>query len=420
MTASTLLAWMSMVIATAIAAGCAASDGAMLALDPDVPLSPELRGLYSRRERAHRALAFARVMAQLSAGVSVALALDLAARSRGESLLVGIVAALVLVGLSESLARSVGSVAGRSAATRLYPFIRFIERLLAPIAWLGGWLDGALNRLMPPPTDADKDLEATADQFRQVVAAEAEVTKDQAVLLTGVFRLGETEVHEIMIPRVDILAIDQDTPWSEVVDRVRSSEHARVPVFRETIDDIVGILFAKDLLAVIVADTVPDDWTTFLRPAVFIPGAKKADAQLRDFQSSGTHIAIVADEFGGTAGLITIEDVLEEIVGDIRDEYDEEEPPIEQEGDTRFWISARLTLSEVSEVLGTDLQHEQVSTVGGLIYEVLGRVPRAGEELTLGGYRVVVERVVRRRVQRVYFERLATSEPEEWRGEMDE
>ena len=420
MTLPTLLAWMSMAIATAVAACCAASDGAMLALDPDVPMSAEMRGLYSRRERAHRALAFARVMAQLSAGVSLALALDLAARPHGEAVLVGFVAALVLVGLSESLARSVGSVAGGSAAVRLYPFIRLIERVLAPVASLGGWLDGALHRLLPPPTDADEDREATADQFRQVVAAEAEVTNDQAVLLTGVFRLGETEVHEIMIPRVDIVAIDQDTPWSEVVDRVRSAEHARLPVFRETIDDIIGILFAKDLLADIVADTVPDDWTTFLRPAVFIPGAKKADAQLRDFQSSGTHIAIVADEFGGTAGLITIEDVLEEIVGDIRDEYDEEEPPIEREGDARFWMSARLTLSEVSEVLGTDLKHEQVSTVGGLIYKVLGRVPRAGEELTLGGYRVVVERVVRRRVQRVYFERLTSSEPLEWRGDMGE
>jgi CBS domain containing-hemolysin-like protein len=153
-----------------------------------------------------------------------------------------------------------------------------------------------------------------------------------------------------------------------------------------------------------------------LRPRLH-PGAKKADAQLRDFQSSGMHIAIVADEFGGTAGLITIEDVLEEIVGDIRDESDEEEPPIERDGGTRFWMSARLTLDEVSEVLGADLRHEQVSTLGGLVYEVLGRVPRAGEQLTLPGFRVVVERVVRRRVQRVYLERLTEAEPAEWTGE---
>ncbi|HEX4932016.1 MAG TPA: transporter associated domain-containing protein, partial [Gemmatimonadaceae bacterium] len=191
-----------------------------------------------------------------------------------------------------------------------------------------------------------------------------------------------------------------------------------IPVYRESIDDVIGILFAKDLLPAIVADEVPDDWTTLVRPPVFIPGAKKADAQLRDFQASGTHIAIVADEFGGTAGLITIEDVLEEIVGDIRDEYDVEEAPIERDGDDRFWISARLTLDEVSEVLGVDLRHEQVSTLGGLVYEVLGRVPRAGEQLALPGFRVVVERVVRRRVQRVYLERhVPEAAPEPWRAE---
>ncbi|MEO6444723.1 MAG: hemolysin family protein [Gemmatimonadaceae bacterium] len=418
MSASMIFAWIGVVLGTAIASACAASDGALLALDVDGPLPPDLRALYTRRERAHRALAFARVMAQLTAGVSVAVALDLAARSRGADVLVGMLAALVLVGASESLARSMGSMGGGAAAIRMFPFIRAVERLLVPIAALGGWFDVALHRLLPPPSDAQETREATADQFRQVVAAEADVTKDQAGLLTGVFRLRDTEVHEIMVPRVDVVAIDRDTPWSEVVDRVRSSEHSRLPVFHQTIDDIIGILFAKDLLPIIVADEVPDDWTAFLRPAVFIPGAKKADAQLREFQASGTHIAIVADEFGGTAGLMTIEDVLEEIVGDIRDENDEEESPIEREGESRFWVSARVTLGELSDVLGVDFTHEELSTVGGLVYEILGRVPRAGEELTLHGFRIVVERVIRRRVQRVYFERLEDPEPQavEWWG----
>ncbi len=417
MTPTEILAWGVALFAAAVAASCAAADGAMLALSPGAALPEPLRALHARRERSHRSLAFARVMAQLTGGVSVAIALDLAAHTRGEALAYGVLAGLVLVGGSESLARSAGTVHGERAAQRLYPFIRAVERLLAPIAALGGGIDAMLNRLLPPPTDHDGEREATAEQFRQVVAAEAEVTIEEERLLTGVFRLGETEVHELMVPRVDIVAIDRDTPWSEVVDRVRSSEHARIPVYGTSIDDVVGILFAKDLLGSIVADEVPDDWTAVVRPAVFIPGAKKADEQLRDFQSSGMHIAIVADEFGGTAGLITIEDVLEEIVGDIRDEYDEEEPPIEREGDDRFWVSARVTLDELSEILGADLHHDDVSTLGGLVYETLGRVPRNGEQFTLAGFRVVVERVVRRRVQRVYFERLASSERTEWRGE---
>lgn len=410
----TILSWMVALLAAAVAAACAAADGAMLALDPDAQLPRDLRALHGRRERAHRALAFARVMAQLTGGVSVAAALGLGERSRGAAVALGGLAALLLVGVTESLARSTGSVRGERGALRLLPFIRAVERGLAPIAALGGWIDATLHRLLPPSARQEDAREAASEQFRQVVAAEAEATREEELQLRGVFRLGDTEVHELMVPRVDMVAIDRDTPFSEVVDRVRSSEHARIPVYHESIDDIVGILFAKDLLAGIVADDVPEDWTALVRPAVFIPGAKKADAQLRDFQASGQHVAIVADEFGGTAGLITIEDVLEEIVGDIRDEYDVEEPPVERDGDDRFWFSARLTLDELSDILGVDMRHEQVSTLGGLVYEVLGRVPRAGEELTLHGFRVVVERVVRRRVHRVYFERLVSDEPTEW------
>lgn len=401
------------VIGALVAYGCAAADGALLALGGEPTLSPPLRALHDRRERTHRALAFARVMAQLLSGIGVAVALDLANDTVQGDLVKGSIAALIVVGLSESFARSRGTVRGLVSSPGLLSFIGVIEALLAPVASLGGWFDAWLHRILPPPARDDDDIEETAEQFRKVVASEAEVSKDQEVLLNGVFRLGQTAVHELMVPRVDIVAIDRDAPWSEAVDRARSSEHARLPVFEESIDNIIGILFAKDLLPSIAADDVPDDWTTLLRPPVFIPAGKTADAQLRDFQSSGMHIAIVADEFGGTAGLITIEDVLEEIVGDIRDEYDEEEVRVESEADWRFWVSARMTLDELSELVRHDLRRDDVSTIGGLVYEILGRVPRNGEELELEGFRVVVERVVRRRISRVYLERRDGAEPEE-------
>ncbi len=396
------------VAAAALAGLCAVSDGALLALDPDDDLSADLRGLYDRREKTHRALAFARIAAQLMSGAFIASALwSLSGTSQGR-FAIGAIAALLLVGVSESLARSAGDTLGARAAKRFYPFIVLTERVLLPVVTLGTAIDRGLHVLLPPPAPRAADREATAEQFREVVAAEAEASREQKVLLKGVFALGDTEVQEIMVPRVDIVAVNRETPWSEVVDRVRSAEHARLPVFSETIDNVVGILYAKDLLPWIVAGEPPAaDWESLMRPPVFIPGAKKADAQLRDFQASRSHLAIVADEFGGTAGLITIEDVLEEIVGEIRDENDVEEPPIERDEDgRRFWISARVTVDELSELLDYDFSSDDVSTVGGLIYELLGRVPRSGEELELHGYRVVVERVVRRRVHRVYFERL--------------
>jgi len=167
------------------------------------------------------------------------------------------------------------------------------------------------------------------------------------------------------------------------------------------------VLYAKDVLSAVVAGDEPaGGWTTLVRPAQFIPATKRVDDQLRDFRATGNHLAVVADEYGGTAGIVTIEDVLEQIVGEIRDERDDEEAPIESEGDRRFWVSARLTLDELSDALGHDFRHDDVATAGGLVYEVLGRVPRNGERLTIGAFRVIVERVVRRKIQRLYFERV--------------
>jgi len=261
--------------------------------------------------------------------------------------------------------------------------------------------------VLPPVTPDEEDREETIEQFRQVVAAEAEVTRDEAVLLKGVFSLGDTAVQEIMVPRVDIVGIERATPWGEVVDRVRSARHARLVVFDGTLDEVMGILYAKDLLPALVADAEPaGGWLSLVRPATFIPGTKTVDDQLRDFRSSHRHIAIVVDEYGGTAGLVTLEDALELIVGEIRDEHDVEEPDVVREDGDKFWVSARVSLDELSELTHQDFTREDVQTVGGLVYELAGRVPRAGETMVAGAYRVVVERVVRRRVERVYFERL--------------
>jgi putative hemolysin len=178
-------------------------------------------------------------------------------------------------------------------------------------------------------------------------------------------------------------------------------------VYEETVDNIVGILYAKDLLPDVISETEePADWHRLIRPPVIIPTAKFIDQQLREFQATRTHIAIVTDEYGGTAGLITIEDILEEIVGEIRDEYDVEEAEIEQDGDDRFWVLGRVTIAELSERLGTDMSHDEVTTVGGLAYELFGRVPKNGDSITHANFRIVVERVRRRRIERVYFERI--------------
>src|SRR4051812_11677205 len=318
-----------------LAALAAAADGALLGGDPEPEPSPPVVGVLRRREHAHRALALSRVLAHLIAGASLARAAGLERGDgwRGALLAIGI--ALIVVIVVEGIGRSLGFATAPRFALAFSPLIRGLEFVLAPVLKAGVALDALFERLMPPPSIEERaeQREEAAEQFRQVVAAEADVSRDQEALLHGVFSLADTSVHEVMVPRVDIVGIDQTSPWSEVVDRVRSSEHARFPVYDDTLDNVVGILYAKDLLPFVIDDDEPmQGWQSLVRPAAFIPTSKPIDVQLRDFKQSRTHIAIVSDEFGGTAGLVTIEDVLEEIVGEIHDEYDVEDPEIEQEG----------------------------------------------------------------------------------------
>lgn len=404
----TLIAALLAVLAAATAALCALADGALLSIDDDAePGSGALTGVIARREPLHRALAFARIVGQLLAGALAAAAIATSGFPAVEVAPLVLAAGVVIVMLAESAARAAGDSMGAGAVESLAGFIGLVELAMRPVVAFGTWCDALLNHLFPPAPPDEEDREATLEQFREVVEAEADVTRDEAVLLRGVFSLGLTAVQEIMVPRVDIVGVDRNTTWSEVVDRVRSARHARLVIFDGTLDEVVGILYAKDLLGAVIADAEPvAGWLSLTRPATFIPAAKHVDRQLREFKASHRHIAIVVDEYGGTAGLVTLEDALELIVGEIRDEHDLEEPDIEREDGDKFWVSARVTLEDLSELTGQDFTREDVQTVGGLVYELVGSVPRAGASLMVGNFKLVVERVVRRRVERVYVERL--------------
>lgn len=405
------MSWVAALIAAAsalLAALCAGADGAILALDRDAPVSPRVAGLRDRRERVHRALAFARVVGQLGTGIGVATLVATAGLGGWRFALAAAVGAVLLVTLTESVARSAGDARAVAAATRLSGFAVSMEQLLAPIVGFGELTEKAINTWLPAPPADEEDREAMAEQFKQVVAAEAEVSAEEQVLLNGVFRLAQAEVHEIMVPRIDVLGIEQSSTWPEVVERIRKAEHSRLPVYNESIDNVVGVLYAKDVLTAVLAGAEPEGgWLKVVRPATYIPRAKLADRQLRDFQATRSHFAVVVDEFGGTEGIITIEDVLEEIVGDIRDEDDVEENAVEHLDARRLRVSARLTLNELSDLLRHDFERDDIATVGGLVYEQFGRAPKAGESCQIAGFRVVVDKVERRRVQRVTFEKQA-------------
>jgi CBS domain containing-hemolysin-like protein len=227
-------------------------------------------------------------------------------------------------------------------------------------------------------------------------------------MLVGLFALSRTTVAEVMTPRIDMVAVDASADADEVVVTLRRAEHARLPVFDGHPDNVIGVLYAKDVLGRLAPQGGAGGWAELVRPIPFVPEGKTLDRQLRDFQRGPSHIALVVDEFGGTAGLVTLEDILEEIVGEIRDEHDVDEAvPIAPQGEGTWLVQGGAPLSELEAALGWNFGREDVSTVGGLVVAELGRVPRPGEPVRMGPWELVPEIVARRRVRRVRVRRTA-------------
>ncbi len=230
--------------------------------------------------------------------------------------------------------------------------------------------------------------------------ARAESTHEMAM---GVFSLKEMTVAEVMTPRIDIFAVHDDADEPAVIDTLRRSEHARLLVVGDNLDEVVGIVYAKDMLPR-MADGAGEEraaWQSLIRPAAFVPEGKTLERQLRDFQRGPGHIAVVVDEYGGTAGLVTLEDILEQIVGEIQDEYDDEVAPLTRHDDGHLTVQGGVALADLEAEIEHDFEREDIATVGGLVFAELGRVPRIGDTVAVDGWRFAVELVLRRRVRRV-------------------
>lgn len=259
-------------------------------------------------------------------------------------------------------------------------------------------------------------LASRIDRTHDTIGAAAPRTDGQTTqdMALGVFSLSTMTVSEVMTPRIDIIAVDVADSEADVIATLRRSEHARLAVYDGHADAVVGMLHAKDMLPRLHNGTTPHTpWQGLIRPAGFVPEAKRLDRQLRDFQRGSGHLAIVVDEFGGTAGLVTLEDILEQIVGEIQDEHDVDEvQPLLRHDDGHYTVQGGVALADLEAELGHDFGQEKVATVGGLILAEFGRVPRAGEERLIDGWRFVIDTVARRRVGRVTVWPLAAVQAE--------
>ncbi|MGH9312378.1 MAG: hemolysin family protein [Vicinamibacterales bacterium] len=300
-----------------------------------------------------------------------------------------------------------------------------LELLLPSFDRIAGFLRGLpvsfvrlVRRVTGHPRDdrdAEEPGEPTAEPPAEAAEAEAAdaplIEREERQLIRSIVDFGDTLAREVMTPRPDIVAIHSTATVRDARALFREQEYSRVPVFTDNLDNIVGIVYVKDfLLAVEARDDEPV--TAYVRPAMFVPETKRVPDLLREFQRRQAQMAIVVDEYGGTAGLVTIEDLLEEIVGEIRDEYDVEAEPIVEEPDGAFTFSAKINIAEVNERLGVAIKPEGFETLGGYLLSQIGRVPAVGEVFELDGLEVVVLEAERRRIHKVRMRRVPVEAPQ--------
>lgn len=245
-------------------------------------------------------------------------------------------------------------------------------------------------------------LSVTDQSLRDWVNQEQpESTLDQGEreMIYSIFQFSETMTKEIMVPRMDVLALEVNTTIREARQEFINAGHSRVPVYDDTIDNVIGLLYAKDLLAVVDGNDTIANQRQLIRPAYFVPEAKKVDELLTEMQSRGVHMALVVDEYGGFAGVVTLEDIVEEIVGEIRDEYDTGEVNLyDLQEDGSYIFQGRATIDEFNEIMESQISDEFADTLGGYIYGELGHVPQPGEKVYSDGFEFTVEEVVARRI----------------------
>jgi putative hemolysin len=296
--------------------------------------------------------------------------------------------------------------------------VRFFSIMLRPVIGAANAVVGVILRLLGQGGgDTTVVPQITEDDVRSTITLaeeSASLTEEETERIEGILDLDRVVVDQVMRPRVRIVAVPVDMPLMDALDVVIREGHSRIPVFDESIDNIVGILYDKDLLKYVRENELTVSLRDVARQPIFVPESKRAADLLREFQKRKVHMAIVVDEYGGTAGLVTIEDILEEIVGEIQDEYDQEEPPYVQEGPETFIFEAMVRIEEVNEVMGIDLVADNgIETLGGFVFERLGEVPEVGATFQEDHVLIEVVEVEGRRIDKVRITRQASPPPED-------
>jgi CBS domain containing-hemolysin-like protein len=312
----------------------------------------------------------------------------------------------------EAMSKTFGILHSDRVALALSPLVWGLGRVLAGPSRL---LIGLANVLLPGkglkqgPFVSEEDIRSMA----QVGSEEGSIEEQEKELIHSIFEFGDTIVREVMVPRPDVVAVEHHKPLRAVQDLVLRHGFSRIPVYREDLDKTEGIIYAKDVLKALHQGKLNTPLLDLARPARFVPESKRVADLLREMQKEKFHIALVHDEYGSVAGLVTLEDLLEELVGEIADEYDREEPQMEPVDDDTFRVNGRLSIDDVNELLDVDLPHDEWDTVGGLMYGLLGSVPTQGQTVTYDNLTFTAEKVQGRRIAKVLIKRVRREEEPE-------
>jgi CBS domain containing-hemolysin-like protein len=321
---------------------------------------------------------------------------------------VGLVA-WVLLALLQAMGRSWVQTRSLQIALALVPFMRGAIWLLWPVTTLVHRVGRQVGN-----QENDSTVETALlsdDGLRRLISAAEEeepIHESEKQMIASILEMDETVAREVMVPRIDMVALNVETSLHEALAVIIEAGHSRIPVYEENIDQVVGFLYAKDVLKVFANHQSDVAIRSLLRPPYLVPISKKVNSLLSEMQRDRVHIAMVVDEYGGIAGLVTIEDILEEIVGEIQDEYDADaETYVQMLEPNRYLLNARLDVYSLAKLLDTELPEEDADTLGGLIYSELGHVPVAGEAITVAGWRFTVLSLKGRRIEEVRAEAVA-------------
>jgi putative hemolysin len=327
--------------------------------------------------------------------------------------IVTVLLALFTIVFAELVPKTIALANAERVATAVAPTVDVLGRVLGPIIGLLTGLTRAIAGVLG--ADVTREAQITAEELKLIVERggdEGVLEAEEEQMIHAVIELGDRRVHEVMIPRIDIVGLEAEVDLETAVDRIIEGGHSRLPVWEGSVDEVVGILYAKDLLPFLkAASGTRPTVRALLRPPVFVPESMSIDDLLHELQRRKVHLAIVLDEYAGTAGLVTIEDLLEEIVGEIQDEYDEEEEMVVRLDDDRVRFDGRASVDDIGDAWeDLDLEslledREEYDTVGGLVFHRIGGVPRPGDVVRIDGLTITVESTDGRRVAKVLVTR---------------